>query len=487
MDEAIGTKNGQSDRKRSLIVKKEQYQKLLKYKHEQEKKEEQEIEKKLKINQVKTAAVAFPLVLTGIALKELASPKNGQEISIKRKEDNKEPLTIAITTKKYDSFKEKDKSNEEATKTPQIVQKIEQNTIPLPGTLISSSKNLENLKEREIINRYEEKLKEIKIELKELIFEYNIIVKEYDNILESKEVEKLLEKLNLIIKKLDELKDLIEIPNTKDYDQNYIDNLISEYLTDFKKNKVVEEIKDSQLYILLSSKIEELDQKKDLLEESLIAKKEEINLDEEKLVELKECYKDFDNFNNNLLRFQADQDALTRNLEQKIANAKTEQEKVETRLHFLKNQTSLILDLIRPQLLIPGARSTIRLALAASCLVHFMKNNIRPTVETKRYKVINVADYTKDITNSLKDLDNALSLLKRSKKELQLFLEEFKNNYKKYFKEVKECDQLLENLQNCLFSLEEKEEEIERLKMDQEKNLMDNHEKVKQIGKYEII
>lgn len=481
MDETIGVKGGKNDRRRSLVITKKQYKKLEEHKLEQEKKELEKEENTFKINQVKSVVISVPLIVTGSIFKELVSPKEPSK-------DSK----INLTTEKYSSKKKKqeEKPSKEITSSQEVqsdkvVEVVEQNNIPLPESDIETK--FDNIKNREIINYYESKLKEIKLDLKNLIYEYNVIVEDSEEIYESKIAQELLDKLNIIIKKIEDLKRMIDIPNMEDYDQNYIYSLISEYLSEFEKNNLVDEIKDSELYILISSKLQELDEKKDKLSEILTDKKEEINLDEEKLEQLKEKYNTFDNFNNALIRFQADQDSLTRDLEEKMKNATSVTERVEVKFRFLQSQTHAIRDLIAPQLVIPGVKSGVRLAVATASLVHVMRNHIRPRTETTRYRVVNVTDYAKDITNSINDIEKGLSLLKNSKKQLERLLTEFEENYKQYFGKVKECDKLLEDLQEVLESLDEKEEELELLKQTQEKNLENNNVKVNTLRREEKI
>lgn len=320
-----------------------------------------------------------------------------------------------------------------------------------------------------------------------MIYEYNIIVSETEEIYESKIAEDLLDKLNIIIKKIEELKNMLDIPNMEDFDQNYIYNLITEYLSEFERNNTIEEIKDSELYIYLSSKLKELEDKAELLSERLDDKKEDIALDEEQMDILKEKYNTFDNFNNVLIKFQAEQDIITRDLEEKIKNATSIQERVEVRMRILTNQTHIIRDLIAPQLLIPGVRSGVRTAVAAASLVHIMRNYIRPRTETNRYRVVNVVDYAKDITNSLEDINKGLRLLKNSRKQLEKLLDEFKEDFKQYFGKVKECDKLLNDLEIVLESLNEKEDELNILKEQQEKNLENNNNKVNVLRREENI
>ena len=436
MNETIGIKGGTNDRKRRMIITKKELKKLKEYQTE---KEIKELEDKNRLHQIQNIAITVPIVIAGAII-----------------ENN------------------------------DIVRKKEQIDIPLKETNITSKEEIEKLKNYEIIDRYEQKLKDIKYELKNIIFEYNIIAKAGEEIYESVAAEELIQKLNIIIKRLEILKKLLDIPNKVDYDQNYIYELITEYINDFDQNRLVSDIKDSELYIYISNKLMELDEKKDKLNDSLYERKEEIKIDEEALEKIKDEYDLFDNFNNKLLRFQSDQELLIKDLEEKIAKATTEEERIETRIRFLTDTTHVIMDLIAPQVIIPGVRSATRIAIAAASLTHIIRNHLRPRRETTRYRVINTIDYYKDISNSISDIEKALTLLDKSKKQLELTLKEFKDNYNDYLGKVKEFDKVLENLELVLESLTEKEEEMKRLKEEQEKNLEHNNEKVKTIRNIEI-
>lgn len=425
MNETIGVKGGKNDRRRVFKITRKQLQKI---------KEQEELTKK-------NITTKFTII----------SPqqKEKEKIVNKRVIENTS-LQAAII--------------------------VEQNNIPIKEANIS--KKLDNIKNKEIISYYENKLKEIKIDLKEIIYEYNVIVSETEELYESKQAQYLLDKLNIVISKLEKLKKMIDVPNTEDYDQNYIYNLISEYLDEFEKNNLLAAVKDSELYILISSKLTEISSKKDLLLNTLEDKKNKISLDEEQLEEMKSKYDTFDNFNNTLLRFQADQEYIIKDLEDKIKNSTSIEEKVEIKFKILDSQLKTISTLIAPQLLIPGAKSGVRMAVATASLVFVLRRHIRPKMETTRYRVVNVTDYSKDISNSIIDIEKSLNLLKNSKKQLEKFLIEFKDKYKDYLGKIKACDNLVNNLDNLLISLKEKEEELEIMKKRQEKNLENNNIKV---------
>ena len=450
MNETIGEKGGANDRRRSLKITKQKYQKL---------KQIGQLEKKYRINQIKQATILIPLVIAGAIIKDIT--------------------TTESTKDKYQKSSPEKLPSKESNK---VVETIEQNSIFLKETNIE--KSFENLKNFQIIDYYEHKLKEIKLDLKNINYEYNVLKDNKEELYESKVAENLLNKLNIIITKLEQLKQLIDISDTKEFDQNYISNLIDNYLDDFSNQNIVDEIKDSPLYILISFKISELITKKELLLESLTKKKEQLNLDEQKLDQFKEQYNRFDNFNNELLKFQINQDSITKDIENKVANAVSYQEKVEIKMQFLNKQINIIRDIITPQLLIPGTKSGIRIAVATASLVYILRNHLKPKKKIKRHKVIDVKDYTKDITDSINDIDKGLHLLKKSKNELEKIIDEFYQNYKQYFGRIKECDLLFDNLNNIFNSLKEKEDELEILKIKQEKNLENNNVKVNTL-KYE--
>ena len=426
MNETIGVKGGKNDNRRRLKIQKKKLEKIKNAEEQQEKKHI-----KMVIN------IASPPTI----IKEI------------EREISEQPVEI-----------------------------IEQNSISIKKTEID--KKLDNLKNNKIISYYENKLKEIKFTLKNTIYEYNIITSETEEIYESKKAQQMLDKLNLVIRKLEELKKMIDIPNVYDFDQNYIYNLITKYINEFENNCLVDEIKNSELYISISSKIKELEEKTEKLSLKLDNKKDEMLLDEDKLDDLKEKYNTFDNFNNMVIRFQAEQDAIAKDLEEKLKNAISIEEKTEVKIRILKEQTHIIRDLIAPQLLIPGVKSGIRTAIAAASLTHIMRKYIKPRTEVNHYRVVNITNYEKDITNSIDDINNGLRLLKNSKSQLEKLLEEFREEFKKYFGKVKECDKLLNNLEEILDVLKDKEDELNILKENQENMLENNNNKV-YILKYE--
>ena len=112
--------------------------------------------------------------------------------------------------------------------------KEKQDTIPLPKTKIvkatdslATNPAFQKAQDKKIVAEYESKLKEIKQELKELIYEYNVLAKDSDDMHTSKEAEDILFQLNMVIKKLEELKEKIKVEVNNLEAEDYLTDLVA--------------------------------------------------------------------------------------------------------------------------------------------------------------------------------------------------------------------------------------------------------------------
>lgn len=512
MDTTIGEKGGHNDLKRTMIITKRQKEKLKKH---QEQKKLQELEKEVKKKQIKTFVKIAPIIIAGNVFKTLSGNNHIETLnplflptSSTENYEKQSFLTtdshnniIEVTIKNPTLSEEKVKANPESIKklttlTEQIntkkkqveVLEVSQDNIPIKKEKIET--NIDKLKNKEIISQYEEKLIQARRELKEIVFEYQVIADNYKDVYNSEELQELLDKLNVIVKKLNELKEKIRLEDTNDYDETYIRELASSYISSFDKKEIISEIRDSELYILISSKIAELEIQKELLNIKLEDRKTDLKLDEDNIDILKEKYNEYDSFNLALLKLQAEQDSIVKELQQKIASSVSIKEKVEVQTKFLNIQAKQLMGLLGVQSLIPGPRSARKMAIATASYLYFTRNMtkqlIKPRSVTKHYRVFQVADYSKDIENSLNELDKGIYLIRKTSTELKRTITDFKESYKDYL-DMKNVKDLLDNLEKVYASLKEKEEDLLRIKYEQEKNLEENKEKNKLVKKYERI
>lgn len=548
MNETIGIKGGKNDRRKRILITKQQKKELMLYYEKLKKDELKKLEQKVRREQCITFIKTIPIVLAGQVYKTLAhdskdnkkiinSTTQKEEIDktnylspsdIKEKEqiindeiepiddnkkendtefieENKKQEPVIITSNETTPIEEKieilqlntvdenelkeqkiiSKEPEENNKQVEVIVE-KQDVIPIKQTPIgiSNEEKFDRVKNHKIVDQYEKRLKEIRTDLRKLIFEYNVLVDEAEVLYDSKEAEKLLDKLNEIIEKIEQLKRKIELPNMDKYDDNYLYTLIEDCMKDFNNKKIVDDIKDSSLYISISEKLDELDSKKDTLSQKIEGRKEKLEVDENKLEEIKEKYFDYEKFNTDLLKFQSEQDFLMQQMNEKIANATTITEKVEVQVTSMTKQSKRLLQLLALQMMLPGARSAKGLATATATYLYFMKNILKPKTRTKRYKVIKVEDYKKEIENSLFKLDDISNLLKRTSAQLDTIIKNFINDYQEYFAVLPECAELLANLEKIQSELKEKEYELERIKQEQQRNIEKNEAKVKHLENY---
>lgn len=340
---------------------------------------------------------------------------------------------------------------------------------------------LDKLKNHKIVDEYEKKLKDVRVDLRQLIFEYNLVSEASNHLYDSKEAEELLERLNEIIKKIEQLKRRIDIPDIDKYDDNYLYTLIENYIEEFKNKKFVDEIKDSALYIMISDKLNELDSKKDILQDKIETKKTKLELDEMRIEQVRETYYDYEKINSDLVKFQQEQDYILNEIKEKMANATTVQERVEVQVVGMQRQSRRLLTLLAASMMLPGARSAKGLATLTATYLYFMRNIMRPRTETRRYKTIKVEDFSKEIESSITELENISSLLTKTSRQIDRTINNFEKEFKEYLDVIPECRHLLADLEKIKDEIAEKEFEIIRIKEEQKRNLEKNDAKVKMI------
>ncbi|MCI6107406.1 MAG: hypothetical protein PUE33_02920 [bacterium] len=364
-----------------------------------------------------------------------------------------------------------------------------QDTIPMPAAGMSFIENtvFQKAQDKTLVVKYEEKFKDIREELKELIYEYNVLAQETNDIYTSKEAENILHQLNMVIKKLEELKGKIKVEVADLENENYLIELVDGYIESFKNKKIVDEVKDSALYIMLADKVEELTTKTGSLNTKLEDKKEELELDEEKIETLKDAYYNYDNFNNQLISFQYEQDFMLKELEQRVQESTSITEQVEYRIQLMTKQSKRLLKMLALPMMIPGGRSAKAMATATAAYMYFMKNLMNPRLQQKKYRIISVTDYSREIENNISKVSDAINLIGKTSDKLEEMITKLEKDFKDYIDEIPECKELLSNLNKLLSELKQKEEELVKTKSKQENLLEKNNQKVKTLERVEEV
>lgn len=420
--------------------------------------------------------------------KENKQPK--ENIEEKKKEEVKEVEEKVVSKDSQSYVEEPKKKKGIGTDSNDISYDIPLVSVPseIDETSLTKSEKetLDKLKARKIVDEYEKQLKDIRYDLRKLIFEYNVLVDEADRAIVSEEMDVVLERLSDVISKVDELKRKIAIEDLDKYDDNYIYTLVEGYLEEFKDKRLVAEIKDSPLYVLISEKLDELDKKKDGLSKEVDLKKEALEEREEKFDILKEKYINIDRINKELLAFQNEQDLLLREIREKVRNATSVEEKVEVQVQAMNRQSKRLFRLLALSMLFPGARSAKSMASSAAAYLYFMNNILKPKTTTRKYKVITVKDYSKEIEKSLSAIDDATDLLGKTGNQIDKMISQINRDFADYFGVIKEADELMYNLKKIREEVREKEYEMEKIKEEQRIMLEKNNAKVKKMGTFEM-
>ena len=487
MNEAIGTKGGKRDRKRTIIITKRQEKALLSRYKQKKKQRLKKLEQEVRRLQLTSFFIAVPISIAGNILETITATVKKKEqkqphIEENRKEDS--PLEDITLTKQPDIV-----IIEEQPKKTVEVKEVLQQEIPIPieqqekpiveekkqeETELFTSPTIQKVTDKKIVTTYEGNLKDIKQDLKDIVYEYQVLETNVEELQKPEEAEEIIEQLDTIIEKLEELKEKIKVEQSLAEDP-YIEELVEEYIEDFKNKKEVDAVKDSSLYIMLSSKVEEAKKKAQTLSIKVNEEKENLSLGEEEFTNLKEEYYNYNRFNIDLLNFQNEQDKILQELEQKVSSSTTETEKIETRLHLMTRQSKKLLGLLAIPMMIPGNRSAKAMATATIAYLYFMHNLLRPNIKRRRYRIIEVKDYSKEIEGNLSKIEDAEMMLNKTSTKLEEMIEKIEKEFKGYDGQ----QELLDNLQTLLKEIKEKERQLQRQREKQQELLEQNKEKVK--------
>ena len=442
-------------------------------------------------NDRKFTDYGYPKTIDG---KEVVSYPDKKIITIEKKEYPKvveakvslEENNKNITLK--ETLEQPNKQQEERKKVE--VKEQKQTIIPIPASKIETleeNKIFQKITDKKIVAEYEEKLKDVKIELKKLIYEYNVLQQASEDLTDSKEAEEILYQLSIIIKKIEELKSKMKI-DIKDLETDaYLTDIVDQYMDEFKNKNIVSEIKDSDLYIMIAEKLEEVTEKTGKLTNKVEDTKDKLELDESQFDKLKESYYNFENFNNQLIAFQSEQDFLLKDLEKKVSESTSITEQVQYRVQLMNRQNRRLLQMIALPMLIPGNRSARAIASATVAYLYFMRNLLNPRLREQRYRIISVIDYSSEIEKNISKIEDAATSISKTSNKLEEMIRKIEVDFKDYLNDIPECRELLSNLNKLLSDLKEKEEELQKTKQEQEKLLETTNQKVKTLPRTEEV
>ena len=345
--------------------------------------------------------------------------------------------------------------------------------------LKDSSKELEKYQASRIVGLYEDKFKEIRLDLKNLKYEYALIEEKYDHVKEKDEADEILKRLDTLIDKVKELKSKLDIPNSDKYENSYIYQLVEDYVSEFDNNKAVSSIKSSDLYIDISNKIKELEQEKEYLKQKTIKKKKQLSIDEEKIKEIKKEKEKLEKENNKLKDFTKKADDELDKINKKIDKTIQINKEIQEKLSKANNMSTNLAILIGAEMMIPTASSAKKVAVAATVGLYVLNKIFRKDKYKKIIKdEISTVDYSKEIESSLSSINKTISQLYDNLYDIGKMIYMLETEYSEYINNS-DFNKLLNNLHNIQKNVEEKRDNLLKIQQEQEKNLNKNNSKIK--------
>lgn len=443
MNENIGAKGGTNDRKRFFRLLKSRKKKL-------SQEELKNLEKKVKKHQLLSAIIIIPLAALGTVVKTLTKK---EKVTIKKQEVIKEQKLTKVEVQPKEDI---------------IYTKEDQDKL---------SNELSKIKTKKIIEIYEDKLKELRYKLRTSYYESSII--EDAKNLENHPSEENLKKINKLIEKLDNYKENISINTSYLVEENYIKELVDEDIKNINiKQKVNLDNTKSDILSSIDFKVEEIIKLEKGIREKVEQNKVWKNIDEEKLENLKEEKQDIEKHNNDLIKFQNEQDKLNKVITEKISKEVNIFEKERIQLSGMSIGSSIAVNNVRHNMRPTGVRSTRKVFNFITTYLYYfsMINSIKPI--KRRYKKIEVKSYTKDVESSIEQIELVLKDINKTNNKLDKTIKNFMKKYERY-SNTKEYKSILENLKQMQQALLEKEYEIQRLKKEQEKKYQESLEQDK--------
>lgn len=503
MDETIGAKGGANDRRRRLKITTKQLQSLIEQRDREElKKEEERIKKKKELeriirrNDIITFIKIAPLILIGnfydVLKKETPEQKILKEYERLKKEEylsnyskNKENIFdgVVIIIKEKDTYKIIDTKynfdknqflNIEQRLNERLEYKVKIENFKETKLLSDEDKKvIENLSPNEIVSLNENKISKIKEELDRVAAEYIKITGEVEDLANAEDIDSMIEKIEEITTKLENLKKENENidTNIETFEEEHIDG-IDDSIHLSGNTKYTYKI-DTDIYLEIEEEIDDLNNLKQKLENEKEQEKEE----EKEDIDLRDYENkkyEMDRINNEVKDILEIQAEAIKKMNEKIANSTSYRDRVHVRFETVNEITQRTRQQARNRLN-GGGPFALRALSALSALTLGMARNIMiPNTVTEITTESIVKDYANEIASNLDDIEDALKSVNTNIEDIDNMILELQQLYPDY----SEVDDLIVSLNELKEDLEDKQKELEYQEQEEQKLYKENNEKV---------
>ena len=402
----------------------------------------------------------------------------------KKDEEKKNEYSISNILKKLNIVIKKDKTkSEEFSKenerkvtvgTVETNQQGEIKKVPIEVNIRPLKKEeieeLEKKKNDIIIDELKYKLYLIESELTTLMYQQKLLEKYVDTTYDKKEIERLLQQIEDLIKILEAIKkEIINKMEGKDYVANKALDITGDDIVNIDDFKTI--------YIKTIDKINDFEASLQEVKERTIEKTDELNLTEKEydndlkvLKEKQDLIKDYDEFINRTLTYSYRLNDVV---------GKTYEQRTDTyirNIYQLREDTRMLMALSAISMVTPGLNGPANAILLTSAGIAAMRDSIIPSrVETKNQVRIVPVDYSTEINRSIKDIDEATKYLSDAKKDIYEIKKELSEKYKNYLN----YNDIIEEFEKLEVELDRQEKELmEALHITKEQRKENSNQKI---------
>lgn len=341
-----------------------------------------------------------------------------------------------------------------------------------------------------IINEFEVILKDSQYELNKLITDFNILNKEVNAAVETKELEKTSDEIDELIQKLEEIKkELALLTNSATFKNiykihdPYLTNIIDEYKDSIEKNKdllaTVNQLENDNLYLSIINKITEFENEKDKFTNYLNNTKEEYQIRDEEFEKWKDNYIDIEKITKSLDELVNISDNKLKDIEIMVNKSVTITEIVETKIKNglrIIGKTLLLMSLLKKN---PTKQANAITAISVLTTFSLINDIIKPEkIITKRIET-DLVDYRNMITNSINDVNDISILINNSISEINNLKSYFEKEFKQYQYDIPEYKDFIDKLNIIEKEMVDRKDNISKISNELSYQYERNDKKVK--------
>lgn len=297
-------------------------------------------------------------------------------------------------------------------------------------------------------------------EIERIKYELSVIDDKEKDEETSKEIELLVDRLNKLIAKLEQIKKDLYSNNYSDIIKHItsdavIKELMNEYKTAFNNNDDISQAQLLQIvqireYINLLNEVVDVETKTSKLNDTLNEKKDKFDIRDTEFDKLEGKYNDIVKVNNHIKNFTNDFNYIVSNLEARVKSSyditKTVEYKSEIVINYAKLLTATLA--MSSSRIIPPTRggNLLKTGLLIGSIASLASFARVRTKQSKTITKISYIDYESDILKNINSIKNVGLTIDKAMHDLKYIKEEFDKEFSEYKSSIPEFYELMINL-----------------------------------------